>query len=451
MITLKHIRLMQEALSSVLESNVFLRKALHLVLRQKDLTGVERAWVRDTLYRSVQLKNRYRTIVEKYLSAFGSEDDQPLDIYYFIMCQFRERRTHLPIEDGIVRMIQDKAKVRKFTHFLDSTPVQSLFPSETADFASYLWLYHSHPLWMIRKWLGSFTRPEVAKLCLFNNALPDVSIRVNPAVNTRDELMARFREEGIRCAPSRVSPLGVLAARKLDPLTHPGYKSGQFTLQNLSSQLVSLYVNPKPGQRILDYCAGEGGKTLLLAHLMKGRGEVFAHDNQMWRLRNLQLRMRREGISNIRLEGLRAIRNQGAAFDLVLVDAPCSGSGFFRHQPELKWKLTPQSLQDLNLLQLRILDEAAPFCRPGGLLFYVTCSLFVEENHKVVRRFLGSREGWELVPPAEFLAAHHRSGFWITADVFSRFTNERYFQILPHRHGLPGMFCAVLRRGNPAG
>ncbi len=449
MITVRDIKKFQEALINVLERNVFLRKEINRLFQDSDYSRAEKSWIRDTLHRSVQLKNRYRILVERFTEAVPGRKDDPLDFRLFFMAQFLESKSHSRVETDVYRLLYDKSRVRKFAQFLKATSMRSIFGPHRREDPAYLWEYHSHPLWMVRKWLGLYTYKDVERLCQYNNGLPEVSIRSNPLKTTRDDLVGRFKKEGIRCEASRVSPFGILANRDMDPLNHPGHADGTFTLQSLSSQLVCLYINPKPGMRLLDYCAGEGGKTLLFSHIMKGKGEIYAHDTQVWRLNSLRQRARNENVANIRLEGLRSIRKLGDSFDAVVLDVPCSGSGTFRNQPELKWRLRQEDLFELNSRQLALLDEAIPFCRPGGLMFYITCSIFQEENHKVIRRFLGLHKEWELVTPKAFLEEQHQTEFWVPLDTLRRYTGKSYFQILPHTHGLPGMFCAVLRRTSP--
>jgi 16S rRNA (cytosine(967)-C(5))-methyltransferase len=446
MLTLQDLKAMQVALQAVLEEGAFLRDALHDVLRGKQFSSAERAWIRETLYRVVQLKNRYWTILEAFSKEHPGKEDAALDIRLIIAYQQREKRQLFTVDREVQALLRPKSRVRTFLEFLDANPPGHLFPTLNKEPLEHLWRYHSHPLWLVRKWLGSLSPEDTLKLCRFNNGPPEAVLRVNPLKNTREELVAKLTESGARCTPDPVAPLAIRVDHRFDPLTQPGYREGRFTLQSVASQLVCLYVNPKPGMRVLDYCAGEGGKTLLLAHLMKGRGEVHAHDAQAWRLRNLQLRARREGVGNVRLEGLREIRSRAGRFDLVLLDVPCTGSGNLRHQPELRWKLQAADLNRFNRIQLELLEEAAPLAAVGRLLAYVTCSLFKEENHKVVSRFLRTHPDWALVKPADHLAEQHAKNFWLPADALKPFAGPDYFEILPHRDHMPAMFCAILKR-----
>jgi len=446
LITIGDMKRMQEALDGALSGDVFLRKALHEVLRSKSFSIEERAWVRDTLYQCVQLKNRYWTLIKEFEAAHPGQESFEQDIRLFIVARYLERETHSAIDEEVFRELRPKSRPRKFLEFLKSVRTEALFPSPRTHLKEYLWLYQSHPLWIVRKWLGNLSADEAGRLCEFNNSLGEVTLRVNPLQGSRDALLEQLRTQGHGGRATDGSPFGIRLGRRFDPLTHPGYKAGRFTTQSLSSQLVCLYLNPKPGLRVLDYCAGEGGKTLLLAHLMGNRGEIHAHDKEAWRLRNLQLRARKEGLGNVRLGGLRAIRQAEGQFDQVLLDVPCSGSGNFRQQPELKWKLTPEQVTELQTLQLQLLAEAAPFAKPNGHVFYVTCSLFGEENHKVVRRFIYDHPEWKVVTVADYLRTHHQKGFWVQAEELARFAEGPYFQIHPARHELSGMFCAILTR-----
>ncbi|MBN2433371.1 MAG: RsmB/NOP family class I SAM-dependent RNA methyltransferase [Acidobacteria bacterium] len=436
----------QTALEDLVGGRVFIGKALSRMFRQMDLAPAEQRFWREFVYGCVQLKNRYRTIIEQFSEQHPGKDDWPLDARFFFICRYLENPNPGRVEREIYRLLSGKSRVRKLVEFLKATDTRQLFPHPKKEEAAFLWQYHSHPLWMIRKWLGLFGPAETLQLCRFNNGRPDVALRVNPLHVSRAALRKDLEQAGIPCRESDASPLGLEILGDFDPLPHPRYRRADFTLQKIASQLICFYLNPRPGQRVVDYCAGEGGKTLLLSHIMKGKGEIHAHDRQAWRLQNLKQRAKKEGIPNVRLEGLQAIQALSGSFDLVVLDVPCSGSGNFRHQPELKWKLTAESLQDYNSLQLRLLDEAAPLARAGGLMGYITCSIFQEENHKVVHRFLKLHPNWERVAPADFLRESHASEFWLPRDRFAPYLDDHYLQILPQRHDLTGMFTAILRK-----
>jgi len=439
----KHV---QTAVDELVGGRVFMGAALSRLFREMKPTPAEQRFWREFVFGCVQLKNRYRTIIERFSDEHPGKEDSPLDVRLFFVCRYQESRNPCRVERDIYRLLSGKSRMRKLAEFLKSTDTRHLFPHPKKEEAAFLWQYHSHPLWMVRKWLGLFGQAETFRLCQFNNGRPDISLRVNPLHTTREALRNDLEQAGISARDSAYSPLGLEVTGDFDPLTHPRYRRADFTLQKIASQLVCFYLNPRPGQRVVDYCAGEGGKTLLLSHIMKGKGEIFAHDRQDWRLQSLKQRAKKEGVPNIRIEDLSAIQALSGTFDLVVVDVPCSGSGNFRHQPELKWKLTADSLQEYNSLQLKLLDEAAPLARTGGLMGYVSCSIFQEENHKVVHRFLKLHPDWELVLPADFLRQYHAAEFWLPQERFTPCLDERYFQILPQRHELTGMFAAILRK-----
>jgi len=420
-------------------------KALSTLFRLDSYSPKEKVFLRNFLHRSVQLKNRYRTVIERFTDAFPEKEDHPLDLRFFFLCQFYENPTRSRLEKEIHRLLYDKSRVRRFVHFLKTTPTRKIFPKIKTEDPVYLWLYHSQPLWMIRKWLGSAGYRNTLKLCEFNNRLPDASIRVNPLKISREECLASLQSEGIDCRPSRVSPLGIIAVGNPDLSAQPLYADGKFALQDLSSQLVCFYINPRPGNRVLDYDAsGHEDKSFLFSHTMKGKGEIFVHVTQTDKIKTLRRRIKKEGVSNIRFEELENIQIADDPFGCVVLEAPCSRSGLFRHEPELKWSLTSRDLFEMNRKQLEILPKAASFCRPDGLFFYITRSIFKEENQKVIRRFLKLYPQWKLIPPKDFMAKYHRSDYWVSSELLSRYTDDRFFQILPHVHGLPGLFCAVL-------
>ena len=267
-----------------------------------------------------------------------------------------------------------------------------------------------------------------------------LDLRVNTMLVTRDEVLSAFQRDGMPAAPTVYSPAGVRLESKPALQRHPLFLEGKVEVQDEGSQLLAYLVAPRRREMVVDLCAGAGGKTLALGALMHSEGRLYAFDTAEKRLANLKPRLKRSGLSNVHpqlIQGVGDVRVKRLAskIDRVLVDAPCSGLGTLRRNPDLKWRQRPESVAEMAVKQRAILESAARLIKPGGRLVYATCSLLQEENESVVDDFLREHPAFQLTPPGEIL---RRQG--IDLD-----TGE-YFRVLPHSHAMDGFFAAVLER-----
>jgi 16S rRNA (cytosine967-C5)-methyltransferase len=293
------------------------------------------------------------------------------------------------------------------------------------------------PDWLWERLVAQHGATEAAAIArgLLNPAPLD--LRVNLARIAREEVL---RQPGLEASPTPYSPSGVRLAGKPAINRHALFRDGLVEVQDEGSQLLAWLLSPRRGEMVADYCAGAGGKTLAIAMLMRGSGRIYALDVSARRLAALAPRAARAGITNVYSIALagesdpRAKRLAGK-LDRVLVDAPCSGFGTLRRNPDLKWRHGPQAIAELAEKQRRILEAAAPLVRPGGRLVYATCSILREENEAVVDAFGAGHAEFEPLSCAELLAAQR-----IALD-----TGER-LRLWPHRHGTDGFFAAAFRR-----
>lgn len=226
----------------------------------------------------------------------------------------------------------------------------------------------------------------------------------------------------------------------------PIYKEGKVDVQDEGSQLIARLMQPKRGEMICDFCAGAGGKTLALGALMKSSGRIYAFDVNEKRLNGLAPRMRRAGLSNIypvviRDEHDKHIKRLYGKMDRVLVDAPCSGTGTYRRNPDLKWRFGEEELNRINDIQKSVLRSAAKMLKPGGRLVYSTCSILKRENQDVIEEFLKENEDFELLDAFDIL---QKQGVEINPYQKERF--GEYFVMLPHLNKTDGFFGAVLQK-----
>jgi len=236
-----------------------------------------------------------------------------------------------------------------------------------------------------------------------------LELRANLLKTDRDGAITALRAEGIECAASPLAPTGIRVRGKPALERSAAFRDGLVEVQDCGSQLVAELVAPRRGQSVVDFCAGAGGKTLALAALLRGSGQVFACDVSVARLQRLRPRLARSGATNVQPFGLdseadpKLERLEGKA-DAVLVDAPCSGTGTLRRNPDLKWRQTEAGIAELAAKQRAILAAAARLVRPGGALVYATCSLLDEENGQVRAWFEQSHPGWAVDPAVPLLA-----------------------------------------------
>ncbi len=229
-----------------------------------------------------------------------------------------------------------------------------------------------------------------AELCLCSNGVAPTTIRINPAKITRDAMIALFKDRFpvSRCTKSEY---GIVFLKKLNFFSLPEFQQGLFEVQDEGSQLLSTLVAVKPGQQVMDYCSGSGGKTLAFAHRMEGKGQIFLHDIRPYALMDAKKRLRRAGVQNsqiIQADDEAKLKKLKKKMDWVLVDAPCTGTGTMRRNPDMKWKFTEETLPRLIGQQRTIFEKALSFLKPDGRIVYCTCSILKEENEEQVAHFI---------------------------------------------------------------
>jgi len=256
----------------------------------------------------------------------------------------------------------------------------------------------------------------------------------------RADVLARLNADGLAAEPCRFSPIGIRLSGKPSISRHPMFLDGSFEVQDEGSQLLGFVLQPKRGEMVADFCAGAGGKTLLLGALMRSQGRLYAFDVAEKRLAKLKPRLARSGLSNVhpvRIESENDIKIKRLAgkLDRVLVDAPCSGLGTLRRNPDLKWRQTPESVAELTIKQAAILHAASALVKKGGRLVYATCSLLDAENEAVVGQFLAKHPEFVALSAEDVLNKQ---------DI--RIECGERLRLLPHRHGTDGFFAAVMER-----
>ena len=271
-----------------------------------------------------------------------------------------------------------------------------------------------------------------------------LDLRVNVLKAKRDELLSTLNQAGLRAAPTPFSPWGIRVPGKPALQKFDAFVRGDIEVQDEGSQLLALLVDAKRGEMVVDFCAGAGGKTLALGAAMRSTGRLYAFDVNGHRLDALKPRMARSGLSNVHPAQIAherddRIKRLAGKIDRVLVDAPCSGLGTLRRNPDLKWRQSPQAVAELTAKQTAILDSAQRLVKSGGRLVYATCSLLRDENEAIAEAFGAAHPDFIPVPADEALAAAH-------VDRAAELVENGYLRLWPNRHATDGFFAAVWQR-----
>ena len=294
------------------------------------------------------------------------------------------------------------------------------------------------PDWLFPRLAERFGAALEAELQALLQPAP-LDLRANLLKTTRDAAQAALAAEGLDTVPTHLSPWGLRIADRRPVTGGAAFRAGLVEIQDEGSQLIAALVGAQPGQRVCDFCAGAGGKTLALAMTMANRGQLVACDTSIARLDNAARRLRRAGVSNAERHllqpGDKWAKRRGKTFDRVLVDAPCTGTGTWRRNPDARHRLTQADLAELTARQAAIMDAAALLVRKHGRMVYATCAMLSEENETQVMHFLARHPGFSLVPLARawpFDGAPPCPGDFLA--------------LTPARHGTDGFFAAVLEQ-----
>ncbi len=399
---------------------------------------------------------RWMGAIDAVIEAFGRRplprlDPEVLDILRLSAYQLLhlDRVPARAVVDDAVELTREMRKrsaasfvnalLRRISRERDRLPLPARPAGpDRAAALDYLSTTCSHPRWLAERWLDREGFDSAEAWVRFDNTAAPLTLRANTLAISRDDLADRLAAVGVTVEPTRYSPEGLVVVEG-NPLATPLEDQGQFFVQDEASQLVALVAGARPGERVLDACASPGGKTVAMAGGMRDSGLIVAGDVRERRVDLLERTVARSGATCVRVVRFDAEALPfGPAFDRVLVDAPCSGLGTLRRDPEIRWRRSAADLAPLAARQRRILGRAATTVRPGGRLIYATCSSEPEENGEVVRGFLLDHEEFEVEPLGEA-----DTGIVGLAAVL---TPEGFLQTSPPRHVLEAFFAARLRR-----
>jgi 16S rRNA (cytosine967-C5)-methyltransferase len=301
---------------------------------------------------------------------------------------------------------------------------------------SHISLLHSHPAWLVEKWTKELGTEDTIELCRSNNERPLLTLRINRLKTGRTDTLKELHKGGFTVRPTEYSPDGIIISNPDIPVREITlFKKGHILIQDEASQLISLMLDPKPEDMVLDVCSGTGIKTTHMAGLMKNRGKIVALDINKKKIERLEELSRRFGATIIEPRTADATKDMESPyrerFDRILVDVPCSALGTLRRNPEIKWNKTVKDMEQFPRLQKKILNLCAGYLKPGGTMLYATCTIEEDENEKVVEDFLRAHPGFRCIPS-------RLPETWKMTD------GKGFFKTFPHRHGTDGFFGALL-------
>jgi len=307
-----------------------------------------------------------------------------------------------------------------------------------------------YPEWLDPHFTRAFGAARAEEGAALSSRAP-LDLRVNMLKAERDKVAGMLAD--LHPAPARWSPWGLrirLAADAKSPAIHaePAFLKGMIEVQDEGSQLAALLAGARPGEQVVDLCAGAGGKTLALAAMMQNKGQLYATDDDKRRLAPIHERLKRSGARNVQVRTPKSVGGElddlKGRIDLVLIDAPCTGTGAWRRNPDAKWRMRPGALEQRQKEQAEVLDRAVPLLKAGGRIAYITCSVLEEENGDQARAFLGRHAGFTVVPPAEVAQALDERALVFAKA--ARFSAEG-ISMTPRSTDTDGFFVSLLRRG----
>jgi 16S rRNA (cytosine967-C5)-methyltransferase len=418
------------------------------VVKDPLLTDLDKAFVREIVYGVLRWRGRLDWIIAAYSRIKPSRLERAvlailrMGAYQIL---FMDRVPAAAAVDESVKLAKGLRK-KEATAFVNGIlrgiaegRREITYPDLRTHSSEYIAAFHSHPQWLVRRWVDQFGREGTIALCEANNQFPPLAVRVNTLKASRAEVIDQLHDEGIEASPTPFSPVGLCIKAPPALVSWGPLQQGWLQVQDEAAQLVSLILAPKPGDRILDLCAAPGGKTTHLAQLMKDQGEIIAVDVSQAKLAILKENCRRLGISIVKAKAQDAtapLPFPAGSFDGCLVDAPCTGLGTLRRHPEGKWRIKEQDILRLQEMQGLILRQAAPLIKEGGILVYSTCTLTQEENEGVIETFLSEHNEFRLEDASALLPA----GCEGLVD------SQGYLRTFPHRHNTDGFFAARMRR-----
>lgn len=377
-----------ESLQLIFEQNKYADKVIEKVLKQNSKWGArDRRFIAETTY----------DIVRWYRLLVAVTKSEPTDFWKLLAGWCALNEAEFPDWEEF-EGVNRKAVLREYEQAKSQRKIRESIPDWMDELGE--------------RELGRIWDTELSAL----NEEAKVVLRANSLKVSKKELYEILDEEGIETfTDDRYADALVLAQRQ-NIFKSPSFKAGLFEVQDAGSQYIAEFLHVEPGMRVIDACAGGGGKTLHLAALMENKGRIVAMDTEEWKLNELKLRGRRAGVGNVEtryIESSKTIKRLDSAADRLLLDVPCSGLGVLKRNPDAKWKLNPEFIEKVKELQQHILNDYCSMLKKGGLMVYSTCSLMPGENEKQVEKFLEGNSNFSLIEQKHIWPSEGYDGFYM--------------------------------------
>ncbi len=421
--------------------NVLLPKAL----KKSGLSRLDRALATELVYGVLRMEGTIDWVLSQFSSRkIDKISPKALDILRLGVYQllYLDKIPPRAAVDESVQLAKENFHqgianfVNGILREIDRSRDKIVYPKKEEDLIAYISLKHSHPEWLVKKWIDEIGAKETEKLCAANNVRPQLKLRANLLKITPEELAGTLRRRGVITTPSKLLPEGLVVTEGAGLAELKEFKEGFFFIQDESSMLVSHILNPQEGETVLDVCAAPGGKTTHMAEIMKNKGSIIAADINPLRLNLLKQSCERMGnkiISIIQVDALKPNKVLRKPVDKVLIDAPCSGLGVLARRPDARRKKTLRQIEELANLQGELIESVSYLVKPGGSLVYSVCTISKKETLGVIDAFLNKHPEFKLDDINGYLPLELR-------------TNNKWIQLWPHKHRTDGMFIARLIR-----
>jgi 16S rRNA (cytosine967-C5)-methyltransferase len=442
-----------EVLRRVEEQGAYSGLALNAMLTEADLSRPDAALATELVYGTIQRLNTIDYVLSPRVKGWPTKVEPwvrcLLRLSYYQLRWLDRIPAHAAVDEA-VRIAKKRGHagiaglVNGVLRGVLRDGVEVKLPAGLSP-AERISLTHSHPAWLVERWIAAYGESAAEALCEAGNEPPHMSVRVNRLSTDRKAMLEEMAHAGLEVRPSPLSEDGIIAVRAGSLADTPWFRDGRFSVQDESSMLVAASAAPEPGMTVLDCCAAPGGKSTHLAEIMRNEGKVISNDVHAHKKALIDKQKERLGITIIDTMTADAEALDEtlppASMDIVLLDAPCSGFGVIRRKPEIKWNKTEADIAGLAELQHRLLHAAGALVKSGGRLVYSTCTITPEENEEAVRRFLAEHPEFE--PDTDWPDAVLEP---LKAQGILPSPFEGQVQILPHQFGSDGFFMARLRR-----
>ncbi|MGD1804051.1 16S rRNA (cytosine(967)-C(5))-methyltransferase [Dapis sp. BLCC M126] len=428
-------------LQEIHRKQAFADFALDKHLRKNDLIDANRRLVTELVYGCVRRQRSLDAIIDQLAKKKSHQQHPDLRIILHIGLYQLSYLEQIP-ESAAVDTTVEFAKQNKFAKlagFVNGLLREYIRRDLTINLpenpVQKLGISYSFPDWIIEYWIEKLGLTEAEKLCSWFNQSRSIDLRINPLKTSLEEVETAIKNIGISVSRIAQIPQALRLTGAVGQIQKlPGYNEGWWSVQDSSAQLVSYLLNPQPGEIIIDACAAPGGKTTHIAELMGDNGKIFAIDKTASRLKKLEQNAERLQLKSISIStgDSRNLPQFIDRADRVLLDVPCSGLGTLHRRADARWRQTLENIQELAKLQSELLETAAKWVKPGGILVYATCTIYPLENEGIIEEFLANNYEWKIEPP--------------TVDFMVSPCAEGWIKVWPHREQMDGFFMVKLKK-----